>query len=306
MKNISEITNTHLWRYFKIFIGSLIAGLGYSTFIIPAKLLASGLSGIAVIVYYMLDLPIGLQLIIYNIPIVYIAYKVFGKLYAVDTIIGTVMLSVAIDATSFIGDYHLVDDPFLASVFGGVLVGIGCGIVFRANSNGGGFDVIGAVVKKYYSIDLGTVVFAFNLIIVLIGIFLFNVEIGLYTLINMYIVGELTNKVVAGFNCKKLIIIVSPFAEIMAGTIMQNLGRGVTYMYGEGAYSREEKKIIFVVVSLTQISKIKLIASAIDPTAFMIVTDTSEVTGYGFTLKNPKNFEHRKIEEKKIESKKTT
>ncbi len=306
MKNISEITNTHLWRYFKIFIGSLIAGLGYSTFIIPAKLLASGLSGIAVIVYYMLDLPIGLQLIIYNIPIVYIAYKVFGKLYAVDTIIGTVMLSVAIDATSFIGDYHLVDDPFLASVFGGVLVGIGCGIVFRANSNGGGFDVIGAVVKKYYSIDLGTVVFAFNLIIVLIGIFLFNVEIGLYTLINMYIVGELTNKVVAGFNRKKLIIIVSPFAEIMAGTIMQNLGRGVTYMYGEGAYSREEKKIIFVVVSLTQISKIKLIASAIDPTAFMIVTDTSEVTGYGFTLKNPKKFEHRKIEEKKIESKKTT
>ena len=306
MKNISEITNTHLWRYFKIFIGSLIAGLGYSTFIIPAKLLASGLSGIAVIVYYMLDLPIGLQLIIYNIPIVYIAYKVFGKLYAVDTIIGTVMLSVAIDATSFIGDYHLVDDPFLASVFGGVLVGIGCGIVFRANSNGGGFDVIGAVVKKYYSIDLGTVVFAFNLIIVLIGIFLFNVEIGLYTLINMYIVGELTNKVVAGFNRKKLIIIVSPFAEIMAGTIMQNLGRGVTYMYGEGAYSREEKKIIFVVVSLTQISKIKLIASAIDPTAFMIVTDTSEVTGYGFTLKNPKKFEHRKIEEKKIESKKPT
>ena len=88
------------------------------------------------------------------------------------------MLSVAIDATSFIGDYHLVDDPFLASVFGGVLVGIGCGTVFRANSNGGGFDVIGAVVKKYYSIDLGTVVFAFNLIIVLIGIFLFNVEIG--------------------------------------------------------------------------------------------------------------------------------
>lgn len=306
MKNISEITNTHLWRYFKIFIGSLIAGLGYSTFIIPAKLLASGLSGIAVIVYYMLDLPIGLQLIIYNIPIVYIAYKVFGKLYAVDTIIGTVMLSVAIDATSFIGDYHLVDDPFLASVFGGVLVGIGCGIVFRANSNGGGFDVIGAVVKKYYSIDLGTVVFAFNLIIVLIGIFLFNVEIGLYTLINMYIVGELTNKVVAGFNRKKLIIIVSPFAEIMAGTIMQNLGRGVTYMYGEGAYSREEKKIIFVVVSLTQISKIKLIASAIDPTAFMIVTDTSEVTGYGFTLKNPKKFEHRNIGEKKIESKKTT
>ena len=103
MRHISELANTHIWRYLKILIGSLIAGLGYSTFIIPAKLLASGLSGIAVIVYYMIDLPIGLQLIVYNIPIVYLAYRVFGKLYAIDTIIGTVMLSVAIDATSFIG-----------------------------------------------------------------------------------------------------------------------------------------------------------------------------------------------------------
>ena len=294
MRHISELANTHIWRYLKILIGSLIAGLGYSTFIIPAKLLASGLSGIAVIVYYMIDLPIGLQLIVYNIPIVYLAYRVFGKLYAIDTIIGTVMLSVAIDATSFIGNYHLVEDPILNSVFGGVLVGIGCGIVFRANSNGGGFDVLGAVIKKYYSLDLGTVVFGFNLIIILIGIVLFNVSIGLYTLINMYIVGEITNKVVAGFNRKKLIIIVSPFAELMAGSIMQYLGRGVTFMHGEGAYSRKDRKVIFVVVSLTQVSKIKLIASAIDPTAFMIITDTSEVTGHGFTIKNPKEITIKK------------
>ncbi|WP_302485991.1 YitT family protein [uncultured Megamonas sp.] len=294
MKHISELANTHIWRYFKILIGSLIAGLGYSTFIIPAKLLASGLSGIAVIVYYLIDLPIGLQLIVYNIPIVYLAYRVFGKLYAIDTIIGTVMLSIAIDATSFIGNYHIVEDPILNSVFGGVLVGIGCGIVFRANSNGGGFDVLGAVIKKYYSLDLGTVVFGFNLIIILVGIVLFNVSIGLYTLINMYIVGEITNKVVAGFNRKKLIIIVSPFAELMAGSIMQYLGRGVTFMHGEGAYSRKDRKVIFVVVSLTQVSKIKLIASAIDPTAFMIITDTSEVTGHGFTIKNPKEITIKK------------
>ena len=113
--------SSHAGRYLKIFIGSLIAGLGYSTFIIPAKLLASGLSGIAVIVYYLVDLPIGVQLIVYNIPIVYIAYKVFGRLYAIDTIIGTVMLSVAIDATSFIGNYHIVEDPILNAVFGGGL-----------------------------------------------------------------------------------------------------------------------------------------------------------------------------------------
>lgn len=290
----SAILDTHLWRYVKICVGSFIAGLGYSAFIIPANLLASGLSGIAVIVYYLTGLPIGMQLIVYNIPIVYVAYRVFGKLYAIDTIIGTVLLSVGIDATRFVGNYHLVADPMLNAIFGGVLVGIGCGIVFRANSNGGGFDVIGAVAKKYYSLDLGTVVFAFNLIIILVGIGLFNVSIGLFTLISMYIVGEVTNKVVAGFNRKKLIIIVSPLAELMAGSIMQYLGRGVTFMYGQGAYSHKERKVIFVVVSLTQVSKIKLIVNALDPTAFIIITDTSEVTGHGFTLKNPKEITIKK------------
>ena len=293
MRHMSELANTHIWRYLKILIGSLIAGLGYSTFIIPAKLLASGLSGIAVIVYYI----IGLQLIVYNIPIVYLAYRVFGKLYAIDTIIGTVMLSVAIDATSFIGNYHLVEDPILNSVFGGVLVGIGCGIVFRANSNGGGFDVLGAVIKKYYSLDLGTVVFGFNLIIILIGIVLFNVSIGLYTLINMYIVGEITNKVVAGFNRKKLIIIISPFSEIIGWTIIQHIGRGVTFLNGEGAYSHKNQKVIFAVVNLTQVSKVKLIVNAIDPTAFMIITDTSEVAGRGFTIKMPEKHSSKDLTE---------
>lgn len=253
--------------------------------------------GIAVIVYYMIDLPIGLQLIVYNIPIVYLAYRVFGKLYAIDTIIGTVMLSVAIDATSFIGNYHLVEDPILNSVFGGVLVGIGCGIVFRANSNGGGFDVLGAVIKKYYSLDLGTVVFGFNLIIILVGIVLFNVSIGLYTLINMYIVGEITNKVVAGFNRKKLVIIISPFSEIIGWTIIQHIGRGVTFLNGEGAYSHKNQKVIFAVVNLTQVSKVKLIVNAIDPTAFMIITDTSEVAGRGFTIKMPEKHSSKDLTE---------
>lgn len=281
-----RLLNTHIWRYFNIFVGSLIAGLGYSVFIIPSKLLASGLSGIAVIVYYMTDLPIGVQLIIYNIPIIYIAYRVFGKLYAVDTIIGTVLLSVCIDATSFLSQHIIIEDTFLGAVFGGVLVGIGCGIVFRANSNGGGFDVLGAVIKKYYSLDLGTVIFGFNLIIIIIGIVMFNISIGLYTLMSMYIVGELTNKVVAGFDRKKMVIIVSPFADLIASTIMTEVGRGVTFLHGEGAYTHAQMKVIFAVVGITQVSRTKLIASAIDPSAFMIVTDTAEVAGHGFTL-NP-------------------
>ncbi|WP_196594925.1 YitT family protein [Pectinatus sottacetonis] len=277
---------THFKRYLQIFIGCLLSGIAMNIFLIPAHLLSGGLSGIAIILYYLFKLPIGIQLIIYNLPIIYLAYKVFGKLYAVDTIIGMTLFSVCIDATRFLGNYNLVDDRMLCAIFGGVLSGIGYGLIFRAVSNTGGLDVIGAVIKKYYSFDVGTAIFALNFIVILIGVFIFDFKTGLFTLICMYASAEITNKVVAGFNRKKSITIMSPKVEQMAPLIMQYLNRGVTFFRGEGAFTRQPKNIMFVVVSLTQVGKIKSIVYALDPSAFMIISDTSEVAGRGFTMKN--------------------
>ena len=276
----------HFKRYLQIFVGCLLGGIAMNIFLIPAQLLSGGLSGIAMMLYYLFKLPIGVQLIVYNIPIVYIAYKVFGKLYAVDTIIGMVLFSVCVDATRFLGSYNLVDDRMLCSIFGGVLGGIGYGLIFRAVSNTGGLDVIGAVIKKYYSFDVGTAIFFLNLVVVLIGVCIFDFKTGLFTLIAMYVSGEITNKVVAGFNRKKSITIMSPQVERMAPLIMQYLNRGVTFFHGEGAFTRQPKKVMFVVVSLTQVGKIKSIVYALDPSAFMIISDTSDVAGRGFTMKN--------------------
>ncbi|WP_196607291.1 YitT family protein [Pectinatus frisingensis] len=276
----------HLRRYTQIFIGCLISGAAMNIFLVPAQLLSGGISGIAIILYYLFNLPIGIQLIIYNLPIVYLSYRVFGKLYAVDTIIGMTLFSVCIDTTSFLASYNTIDNRMLNSIFGGVLSGIGFGIIFRADSNTGGLDVVGAVIKKFYSFDVGTAIFVLNLVIIVIGIFIFNVNTGLYTLIGMYISAEMTNKVVAGFNRKKSIMIVSPKAEQIAPLIMQYLNRGVTFFHGEGAFTRQQKNIMLVVASLTQISKIKSIVYALDPTAFMIISDASEVAGRGFTIKN--------------------
>lgn len=275
-----------LRRYLQIFIGCLLSGAAVNIFLIPAQLLSSGMSGIAIIIYYLFGLPIGIQLIIYNLPIVYLAYRVFGKLYAIDTIIGMALFSVCIDATSFLGTYTLTDNRMLGSVFGGVVSGIGFGIIFRADSNTGGLDVVGAVIKKFYSFDVGTAIFALNLIVIFIGMIMFNVNTGLLTLICTYVSAEITNKVVAGFNRKKSIMIISPRAEQIAPLIMQYLKRGVTFFRGEGAFTRQPKNVMFVVVSLTQVGKIKSIVHALDPTAFMIIADASEVTGRGFTMKN--------------------
>lgn len=275
-----------LRRYLQIFIGCLLSGAAVNIFLIPAQLLSSGMSGIAIIIYYLFALPIGIQLIIYNLPIVYLAYRVFGKLYAIDTIIGMALFSVCIDATGFLGTYTLTDNRMLGSIFGGVVSGIGFGMIFRAGSNTGGFDVVGAIIKKFYSFDVGTAIFALNLIVIFIGMIMFNVNTGLLTLICTYVSAEITNKVVAGFNRKKSIMIISPRAEQIAPLIMQYLKRGVTFFRGEGAFTRQPKNVMFVVVSLTQVGKIKSIVHALDPTAFMIIADASEVAGRGFTMKN--------------------
>ena len=152
----------HLLRYIQIAVGCLIVCLGFNLFIIPAHLLTGGISGIALIIYYLTGLPVGAQNFVYNLPIIYLAYRVFGKLYVWDTIVGTVVLSFFLDMTHFLVNWHITQDAMLSAVFGGVMAGVGFGTVFRANANTGGLDVVGAVAKKFYSIDMGTVVFILN------------------------------------------------------------------------------------------------------------------------------------------------
>ena len=270
-------------RYFMIALGCLLGSLGFNLFLIPSHLLSGGLSGIAIILYYMTDWPVGVQLLVYNLPILYLAYRFFGKLYAVDTIVGTVMFSAAIDFTSFVVQYELVHDVMLNAIFGGVLAGIGFGIVFKADANTGGLDVLGAIVKKYYSIDMGTVVFVLNMVVIALSACMFSLEAALFTLVSIYVTAELTNRVAAGFNREKYIIIVSGRSGQIGEAVMERMQRGVTYLNGRGGFLRERKDILFIVVSLTQVSRVKAIVDEYDTEAFMIVSETSEVMGRGFT-----------------------
>ncbi|SEH22143.1 MULTISPECIES: YitT family protein [unclassified Selenomonas] len=272
-------------RYFQIFLGCFIVCMGFNLFLIQAHLLTGGLSGVALIIYYLTGIPVGMQNIVYNLPIIYLAYRVFGRLYAVDTILGTVLLSVIWDATAFLQSaVHITGDTMLNAIFGGVLAGIGFGLIFRSNANTGGLDVVGAVVKKFWSIDVGTVIFVLNFVIVLGSSFIFSLEEALYTLVSIYVTAELTNRVAAGLNREKSIMIVSPRAQEICNDILANVHRGVTIIEGKGGFAREQKEILFVVVRLTQVSRVKTIVDHYDSEAFMIVSNTSEVSGKGFTL----------------------
>ena len=280
-------------KYLGIMAGCLIAAASINTFVVPSNLLTGGVTGIAIIFYFLTGLPIGAQTLAYNVPLLIASYKLLGKKYTLDVVIGTLMFSFALDATKFMAAYTPTSDLMLASIYGGIFNGIGYGIVFRMNGSTGGFDILGAIFKKYYSMDIGSVIFGFNCLIVVVAGALFNVTSAMFTLICMYVTSQMTNKVIDGINQRKAVLIVSDHAKDIADGIIADIGRGVTFLHGEGAYTGVPKKIVMVVVSMTQIAKIKIVVNTVDKNAFMLLLPAGEVMGRGFTRPNRQNVRYR-------------
>ena len=267
-----------------IVLGCLISSSSINLFLLPNHLLSGGLTGIGMIVYFMTGLPVGVQVLVYNVPLLVAALRTLGRDYFVGVLFGTVMFSVCLDATHFLNDFAPVSDPMLAAIFGGVFNGIGYGIIFRNDGSSGGLDIVAAIVKKYYSFHMGGVIFGFNCVIMAISAFMFGVMPAMYTLISMFMSATLTDKVIAGFNHRKVVILISDKTEKIAEAIIRGIERGVTFLDGEGAFTHQEKRVLFVVVTLTQIAQVKRVADHYDPQAFMIVMDANEVMGRGFTI----------------------
>lgn len=271
-------------QYLIVAIGCILSSAAINLFFVPHQLLSGGVSGLAIIFYYLFQIPIGLQIFLMNLPLLYAAYRLLGKSYTVITIYGTLLFSSSVDFLRFLAELSPLDDPILAAITGGIMSGIGSGLIFRVNGSAGGLDIIAAIVKKYYSFNFGFVGFSINCFIMLIAAALFGLKPAILTLISMFVSASITDKVVEGINRKKTVFIVSYKADEIAQAILAEVGRGATLLHGQGAFTRQEKRVIFVVVSLTQISQIKLLAQEADPQAFMIVHDATEVMGRGFTL----------------------
>ena len=221
-----------LLRYLGIAAGCLIASCSINLFLVPAHLLTGGVTGIAIIAYYLVQLPIGVQTFLYNIPLLVASWKTLGRSYTVDVIIGTALFSFLLDLTRPLNAYAPVQDLMLSAIFGGIFNGIGYGIVFRMNGSTGGFDIIGAIAKKYWSLNMGSVIFAFNCGIMAVAAFLFGVAPAMFTLICMYMNGTVTDKMIAGFNRRKAVLIISDQAQHIAEGIITEVGRGVTLAGG--------------------------------------------------------------------------
>ncbi|GAA0723276.1 YitT family protein [Clostridium malenominatum] len=268
---------------FFIIIGTLFSAIGINLFIANANLLSGGVSGIALILEYLFNIPSGYFVLALNIPLFALSYKKMDRRFTLYSMIGATSLSIMLLLTIKLKGFINLRDPLLMCIYGGVLNGLGVGIAFNNNGSSGGLDIIASVIKKKYeNFDIGKITFSVNCVIVTIGAFIFSIESALYTLVSMYITAYVIDKVIKGFNKDKLILIITEKEEEVSNWIMNSLGRGVTFLYGEGAFTNNKRRILYCVVPLGEIPKIKSIAKEIDGNAFISILDVSEVEGKGF------------------------
>lgn len=265
-----------------IILGNLFCSIAFNVFFIPNRLLSGGVGGIGIIIQYLTGLPTGISVFFLNIPIFLIGSRMVDREFTLYAFISMLFYSSILTITKELGKYFIVDDIILASVFGGIFNGIGMGLMFRNRVSQGGFDIIAAILKKKYNINIGTGLLMANTVIVSLSSLLFGYKSAMYTLIAMYIGYTVLDKVQVGLNVKKNVIIVSEKSELVAETILTRLNRGVTFLEGIGAYTHENKKVIYCIVTSRETAKLKEIIEEIDPTAFFTVNDVVEVKGKGF------------------------
>lgn len=266
-----------------IFVGCIIASLGVNLFLVNAQLLSGGATGVALILQYLYNIPSGITVFLINIPLFFLSYKMLNKKFTLYSAVGMASLSISLMITRPLSSLVRVDDLLLYCIYGGVLCGLGYGLVFSRNGSTGGTDIITMVLRKKYSnFEIGKLSFGLNCVIVIIGALIFGLPKALYTLISMFVQGTLIDKVINGFNSKKLLLILTEKEEDIIQYVIKDMNRGVTSLIAEGEYTHELKKMLYIAVTSSQMIHLKNKILRIDPKAFITIIDVSEVNGKGF------------------------
>lgn len=262
--------------------GSAIMAFGIASFLLPSQLSSGGVSGVATITYYLLNIPMGIMIMIINIPLFIFAGYRIGKEFFIKSLIGTVSLSLFID---ILDKYPpITTDRFLASIYGGVIIGIGTAIILKMNSSTGGTELIANLIKTYNPyISMSRYLTIIDIVIISLNVIFFkHIEIGLYSAIAIYLYGKMIDIIFEGVYFTKLIFIISDKNEEISSSIVNEVKRGVTGLYGRGMYSNKEKLVLICAVSRGDVHKIKDIARKIDKRSFIVVASAREVLGKGF------------------------
>lgn len=272
-------------RILLITVGIILSIIGINGFLAPANLLSNGFAGIAVLVDYMYNINMGIFIFVINIPIFLYSRKYVDKEFFYSSLINMIIYSIALGFTQDLFAFINIDDIMMQSIFGGVFVGIGLGLIFKANASLGGMDIVTAILKIKYDIPIGLTFLLINTLIVCAGGMIFGVRLAMYTIVSMYITSVTLEAAKNCFNKQKSILLISDKYEEIAEAIMTKIHRGVTFLEAEGAYTNNKKKLIYCIVSSNQVIKVKELIYETDENAFVSINNVDEVRGGGFKVK---------------------
>jgi uncharacterized membrane-anchored protein YitT (DUF2179 family) len=270
-------------RYIILLIGSIIYAAGLEIFLVPNNIIDGGVVGIAIMASHLTHLPLGVFLIVVNMPFVYLGYKQIGMTFTLSTIFAIVSLSYW--SNVFLPIPGLTNDLFLASVFGGIIIGIGVGLIVRYGGSLDGTEIVAILVDQRTSFSVGEIILVINLFILSAAGLVFGWDRAMYSLVAYFVASKVIDITIEGLDESKAAIVVSDHGEAISDAIRARLGRSVTVLHGEGGYTGNTKNILYVVITRLEISKFKSLIEDIDESAFVTINDVHDVMGGSFKKK---------------------
>lgn len=269
-------------NYIVIAVGSIMTALSLVLFTVPNKIAAGGVSGVATILYHMFGFNVGIVILIINVPLFLVAVYVLGGSIGIKTLWGIIIMSVSVEVFTPLLD-SLTNEVILASIYGGVLGGVGMGLVFRGGGTTGGTDLIAALTSYFFPrFSIGQGLFLIDGIVITLAGIVFDVELALYAAITIFVSTKIIDIIQEGFNVSKSVFIISDKSQEIKDKILANMHRGVTALRGYGGYSGREKDVLLVTINRAEITKLKNFIRDIDEEAFVIMNEAHEVLGEGF------------------------
>ena len=272
-------------RYLGMTIGIAIVAIGINMFFVPNEIAAGGITGLATVLHYLSGLSVGSLMLIFNVPLFIIGIKILGAKYGLKTLYGAIALAVLVDVFA---PYTptLTHDILLNSIYGGLLVGVGMGLVFRFRGNTAGTALAAAILHKIFNITVGQALLILDFFVVAFaGIVFKSPELALYAIIAIFVTAKIIDLVQEGPNNSKAFFIMAAEPELLAEGILKEVDRGVTFLQGKGGYTGQDRELLLCVVETSEVTQLKELIYQHDPQAFIIVTDAQEVLGEGFSSK---------------------
>ena len=274
------------FSYAQILLGALVGGAAYPLFLTPNRIAPGGITGVAMILNHLFHWPVGTVSLALNVPLFIISYRAMGKIFAFRSLVATVLFSLFIDILPL---KPLTMDPLLGTLYGGVLLGVGLGLIMRGGATTGGSDMIARMVhRRFQFISVGSFLFAIDCAVVMAAGFLIGTTEALYALINIFLTAKVMDVVIVGFSANKACFVISSKWQEISERIMRDMDRGVTQLTARGAYTGTERPTLLCVISRSEIMAFKRILREEDENAFVIIVEAHEAIGDGFSALSEK------------------